>query len=459
MRRLLFMLLLASLLHAGSLPLHSSSYANAIENRTIYTFRAQNLDDSPTSAFRIHISSDFSWFDPANFTYPMEPDHMDENSAYWDIPPLLPNETAEVSFTVDRLVGLPEEIDVWSEDIGNWSFECAYLESYNSTAGTYFLIRDFLDATNRSQGATIYFEDGGLALVWLDVYNAFAVFSVDESGAHPVADRAQIDAIVDAYVFAGSPEEKGNVSALYKAVLNTKSVKYKAEHECYLLTGMAEHPCVDRDTCLYTCFSVPVCSLVGQSGWDFMDTIMEYNISATKANMALGQAEASSYMLSLNPDYFNAKKAFEDLVELNRAESEVMFHPLIASYGFCEPPNYGLPVQISARRQLLDYLGSTCRIGEGERMKDEAGRVAPLLQPRPPQPVRNETGPEPDEINITQNRTFEISAPGQDGYSCCFGGACSLLGFQRLGGLCWEWYALFSPFAAILVYSAWKASG
>jgi hypothetical protein len=459
MRRLLLMLVLFSLLHAGSLPLHSSSYANAVENRTVYTFRTQNIEDFPTSAFRIHISSDFSWFDPASFTYPMEPDYMDANSAYWDIPPLLPNETAEVSFTVERLVGLPEEIDVWSEDIGNWSFGCAYLESYNSTATTHFLIRDFLDATNRSQGATIYFEDGGLALVKLDGYNSFAVFSVDESGAHPVSNRTQIDAIVDAYVLAGSPEERGDVSALHKAILNTKSVKYKAEHECYLLTGMAEHPCVDHDTCLYACFSVPVCSLVGQSGWDFMDTILDYNISATGANKALGQAEASSYMLSLSPDYFTAKKSFEDLVRLNRAEGAVMFHPLIASYGFCEPPNYGLPVQISARRQLLDYLGSTCLVGEGERIKDEAARVAPLLQPRPQHAVRNETEPEPEEINITQNRTFEIAAPAQDAYSCCYGGACSLLGFERLGGLCWEWYVLFIPFAAILIFAAWKASG
>jgi hypothetical protein len=438
-RRMLALLLVLALAQAEGLPLYSSSYANALENKTTYTFRTQNLLPAPTTAFRIHISSDFSWFYPPNFTYPFPPDYMDDESAYWDIPPLLPNETAEVSFTVNRLVGLPEEIDVRSEPIRNWSFDCAYLKPINSTAASFMRVQDFLQRTNRSQGMAGYFEEGGLLLVKLEEYGSFAVFSMNESGASPVSDGERIDRIIDSYVQAGSPEPAGNTSELHKAIMNTKSVKFKAEHECYLLTGMASHPCVDRETCLYACFSVPVCSLVGQSGWDFMDTIMDYNMSVTEANARIGTAEASSSMLGSGLDYFTAKAAFDDLVALNRAESAIMFHPLIASYGFCEPPNYGLPVQISARRQLLDYLGSTCLYGEGKRMGEEARRVAPLLTVRPPVPIRNESAQLPEHINITENHTFEIGAPAQDIYSCCAFGMCSIFGLERIGGFCWEW--------------------
>ncbi len=457
MRRLFAFLVLASLLHAASQPLYSYSYANANENKTTYTFRTENNAEAPTSSFRIHISSGFSWFDTNNFTYPLEPDFMDGKSAYWDIPPLLPNETAEVSFTVDRLVGLPEEIEVWSEDISNWTLGCPYLAAMNSSAGTYFKVRDYLDATNTSQGVAIYYEENNLALVKLDKYGAFSVFSVNESGAYPVSDKAGIDALVDSYVLAKSPEQKGNASALYPAILNTRSAKYKAEHECYLLTGMASYPCVDRDSCLYACFSVPVCSLIGQSGWDFMDTVLDYNVSVTEANAALNDAEASSYLLAQQPDYFSAKTAFDDLINLNREAGDVMFHPLIASYGFCEPPDYGIPMQIGAKRELMDYLGSRCLIGEGERIKGEALRVAPLLAKRPDTRAQaTETASE--SISIVQNSTFEISAPDTDRYSCCAWGVCSLFGIDKPGGLCWQWYAILIPSAAIMLYAAWKAS-
>ena len=459
MKRMLALLLVLALAQAEGIPLYSSSYANALENKTTYTFRTQNLLDSPTSAFRIRISSDFSWFYPPNFTYPFPPDYMDDESAYWDIPPLLPNETAEVSFTVNRLVGLPEEIDVRSEIIRNWSDDCAYFKPINSSAASFMRVQEYLQETNRSQGMTGYFEEGGLLLVRLDAYGSFAVFSINESGASPVSDGAAIDSIIESYARAGSPGPVGNASALYQAVKNTKSVKFKAEHECYLLTGMANYPCVDRETCLYACFSVPVCSLVGQSGWSFMDTILDYNKSVTEANSRIAAAEASSGTIDRKLDYFTAKAAFDDLVALNRAESAVMFHPLITSYGFCEPPNYGLPVQISARRQLLDYLGSTCLAGEAVRMKEEARRGAPLLSQRPPTPIRNESAQVPELINITENHTFEITAPAQDKYTCCAFGQCSLFGIERMGGLCWEWGIAGSLLFIFALLLAWRASG
>jgi hypothetical protein len=457
MKRLLALLILAALAHAEYYPVYSSSYSYARENRTVYTFRTFNSYDEPTSAYRLWISSNFTWFYPPNFTYDAQPDFKDDDSAYWDMPPILPNETAEVSFEVNRLVGLPEEIRVRTEPLNKWKPECQHFRPLNGTANSFFLVQDYLVRTNRSQNVTAYYEDGGLMLVFLEGYGAFAVFSVNGTDARPVSDAGRIGGLADAYALAAAPVPEGNVSALHDAIISTKGLKYKAEHECYMLTGMDRNPCVDRESCLYSCFSVPVCSLVGQSGWDFMDTILDYNRSVTEANALLENASASSDALVKSPDYYSAVKAYDDLVALNRAESRVIFHPLINSYGFCEPPHYGLMGQTDARRELLDYIGSTCMAGAADEIKSDAEHVAPLLLPKPEANFTDAGAGGPENISIEVGTGFAPPAPADEQGACCAFGICSVFGIERIGGVCWEWAALGLLGVALVLFIASEA--
>ena len=371
----------------------------------------------------------------------------------------------EVSFTVPGEVGLPESIDVRTEALSEWNGTCPYLKPFNSSTSV-FLIQDYLNMTNRSQDTTVYYDDGADVLVHLEGYDSFAVFSIANQSAMPVSDPAEIDSTVSAYVSMVSPRStEGNSSALYKALLLSAQLKQKPETQCYELTGMSRYPCVDRKSCMFACFSVPVCAALGENGWSFMDTIMDYNKSVVAADAALDTALSSSKTFSDYPSHGTAQQAFNDLVTLNRAETKVLFHPLLTSYGFCEEPDYALPQQTSARRELLDYLSSTCMDYESGRMESESLKVAPFLAARPamnktailpaanmtadnvsivPAPVQNQSVESAPIINQTENALPE-------GMSCCAAGVCSLAGIERIGGVCWEWSAGFALLLALLL--------
>jgi len=409
MKRILFaLLLLASLSFPEEHPVFSESNSNALENFTTYTFTTLNSFNTSTSAFRLSLTADFNWFNPKNFNYTFKPDGIEGNTLYWDIPPLLPNESTEVSFTVNGVVGLPESIDVTTEPLSEWNGTCAFLRAYNSS-NSIFYIMDFLNETNRSQGVTSYYDAGNLVLAKLEGYGSFAVFSVNGTKVTPVSDPDKIRALVQSYVSAASPATQGNTSALYQALLDTENLKQKPELECYNLTGMDRFPCTNRTSCMYACFSVPVCAAIGESGWDFMDTLMDYNKSVTDANAKLQTAIGSSEIFSKEPSYSNAENAFNDMVTLNRAETKVIFHPLFTTYDFCSPPDYGMGEQTSARREVLDYLASTCLDGELDGIVDEAVKVAPLLAARTVNVTNRSVSNQPNvSISIVPNQTQPV---------------------------------------------------
>jgi hypothetical protein len=461
MKRILALLLLASICFSESHPLFLASSANARENITVYTMKSFNGLNTPTTAYRVWLDSGFDWFDARNLTYPFSPDGIEGFSPYWDLPPILPNESMEVSFSVRKVVGLPESIDVRTQELGRWNGSCGYLKPFNSSTSV-FHIQGFLDGTNRTQDVTIYFDEGGRVLARLEGYRSFVVFSINGTHVVPLSDELSIRSLVQGYVLAAGPAKaEGDTSALHKAILMAEDLKEKPEAECYKLTGMDRYPCVDRKSCMFSCFSVPVCSALGESGWSFMDTIMDYNKSVEAANQKLIIALDSSKEFDRSPAYPSAKKAFEDLVVLNRAETTVIFHPLFTVYGFCEPPKYGIPQQTSARRELLDYLASTCLDGESGRIADEAIRIAPLLQARPEKSANGAVGLNDSRPAFTTQPANKTVSNGsiaplpinETASSCCLGGICSIGGIERVGGACWEWPA-YIVLAALVLASA-----
>jgi hypothetical protein len=363
-------------------PLFSSSSIQAQQNLTTYEFRIYNPENIPTTAFRLWLNSSFDWFNPADLTYMLAPDGVVGNSPYWDLPPLLPNESTEVSFSVRGAVGMPQSISVTAVPIDNWSGNCQ-LQQFNVSGTDLSLVADFLNETNRSQNLTGYYESGALLLAYLQDYGTFAVFSINGTAAVPVDDQAAVTALVSSYASEAAQPSAANLSLPYYALLQTQSLKYGPEHACYVLTGMDTDPCVNRSTCLYACFSVPVCSDLGSNGWSFIDTIQAYNASVYNVNQLLDTALASSYALSTAPSYATAQTTLDEMTALNRAETSVIFQPLIASYGFCAPPEYGMPLQTGATRELLDYLDANCAQGQAGRITNESLHAAVLLAPPP----------------------------------------------------------------------------
>jgi len=446
-------------------PLFSSSFGQAQDNITTYRFRIYNPLNSSTTSFRLWLESGFSWFDPNVLDYPLHPDGIDGNiSPYWDLPPLEPDESTEVAFSVKRLVALPESIGVKAVPTDLWGGGCKHLVPFNSSDKTLLLVEGFLNMTNRTQEVTGYYEAGkndtdttntSLLLAYLHGYGTFAVFDVTNGSVRAVSDNATISGVINAYAKAVTPSSDANLSMLYAALLDSRGLKADPEHECYMLTGMDKYPCIDRNSCLYACFSVTVCSYVGSSGWSFLDTVQDYNQSVSKANAILSTAIDSSKRLSKDYTYAAAVKAYGDLKELNRAESKVVFHPLFMSYGFCEPPDYGIPGQTGARRELLDYLADNCAYGETDRIMAESAHATRFLGPLPQKTLRNTMEPDLSNASISNiSSTSNTSIPAADktlmpantsirkDMSCCFGSACSIAGMERIGGLCWEWSAL-----------------
>jgi hypothetical protein len=176
-------------------------------------------------------------------------------------------------------------------------------------------------------------------------------------------------------------------------LLQAEELKYAPEHDCYVLSGMDKNPCVNRTTCLYACFSVPVCSDLGSNGWSFIDTLEDYNASVYNADQLLSAALASGSALSQAPSYAAAQAALDDMAALNRAETAVIFQPLITSYGFCQPPEYGMPLQAGATRELLDYLDADCAEGQAGRIASESLHAAALLAPPPQSGTAGISGP------------------------------------------------------------------
>lgn len=389
-------------------PLFSTSFAQAGKNVTTYRFRITNPAATPAASFRIWLSSNFTWFRPQELDYELMPDGVDDDSPYWDIPPIETNETAEVSFAVDGMMGLPNAIGVSAEPLARWETGCSNLAPHNASERSVLLAAGYLNVTNRSQEVTGYYEEGSLLLAYIEGYGTFAVFSInatDPGQARPVSDEPAIAQLVAAYADAATPPSAANLSMLHEALLRTKELKYRPEHECYMLTGMDRFACVDRPSCLYACFSVQVCSLIGQSGYDFLDTIQDYNRSIFRTNSLLDGALDSSQRMAGAPSYETGREAMDDLVSLNRAQTAVMFHPLIMSYGFCEPPDYGVPGQTGARREVLDYLADTCVHGEEERIASEAAHAAPLLAPPPEKVLRNVTAADAGAVAPAMNVT------------------------------------------------------
>jgi len=465
-------------------PLMSSSFAQWNENVSTFRFRIRNIYDLPTSPFRIYLSSNLSWFSPRFFTYPVPPDGFEPgtDAPYWDMPSLWPNESAEVSFAVDRLVGLPDSIAVRAVPLEYNAAGCEYLVPYRSSNLTAGAIAEFLDSTNRSQPLTIYYEyDDGIrarSLVYLEGYGTFAVFEISHSrspasgagAVRAVSDNATVSEVVSTYLAAATPKGRGNPSLVYDSLLNSQNLKAGPEHDCLVITGMDRFPCVDRESCLYACFSVPVCSLVGQSGWDFLDTLQDYNRSLARANSLLDSSLDASRDLASSPSHAKAQKMLEELRELNRAESTVIFHPLLTSYGFCPPAEYGLGNQMRARRALVDYLESNCLYGEEQRIIGDAFHAAPLLSPPPHQfPVSGFQSPIPPSVippvphasnpilssnNSTSSDLSASNHPNPSNISavsaCCYGDMCSVFGIERIGGFCWEWTAFVILSSAII---------
>jgi len=394
-------------------PLTSSSHTVSGGYNTSVRFRILNPSLSSTGPFRLVLSSALSWFVPKNITFPLKPDGYTSGGwPYWDVPPLGPNESTEMSFTVNGSVGLINMIDVQAQPLTRWTGDCAYFIP-KSGAELGQNISGFLGLLNQSQNVTVYFESGSLVLAHLERNGSFAVFSFNGSNVTAVPDRNVISGLVSQYAAAASPPPTTDISKPYKTLNLSKAMKAAPEKSCMVITGMDRHECVDRPSCRYACASVPACWYVGQIGWPFIDSLLAYRISVDNANSALDRTINSSYDFSQSPSYPAAANALFDMKALDRYETAVIYQPIFTTYNFCPPPEYALPQMIDARRQLLDYIGENCVQAEEGRIIGESASMAPNLILPPPKPPPNVS------VNINASACGNVTLNASANASMC----------------------------------------
>jgi len=380
-------------------PLSYSSYVSSGSVNTSVRIKILNNYSSSTNAFRLSLSSSLSWFVPKNITFSFGPDgYTNDGKPFWDVPGLGPNESTEVSFVVKGSVGLVDRINVTSSPLERWPGGCKYFVPI-SVATMEQNITKYLESINQSQDIIIFYTNGNLILTYLKGNSSFAVFGIYGTNVTPVSDNNSIEATVSAFLKAASPTPSTDPSKPFQILNYSRILKQGPEKNCMMITGMDKHNCTDRTSCRYACASVPVCWYIGQVGWPFIDAMLDYRKTIDKADIELDRAINSSLLFSQSPSNGAANATMNDLKSLNRAETAVIYHPLFTTYNFCPPPEYAIPQQIEAKRQLLDYQEENCAWQQQGRIVNESVAMSKALKTA-----------ESDFLNRTMNMSANITA-------------------------------------------------
>ncbi len=430
-------------------PIFSSSYTKWTEGTSQFKFRIINSFDTQTLPFRLTLSSNLSWFDPHTFLYVLAPDGFDEKgNPYWNIPPLESNESVELTFIVYKRVGLPEEVNINATPIDRWSNNCSInpLKNYSD--------QNIITPLN----STIYYfltaNNSKLLLVHLNDYNTYAVLTAPLQSTDPNdyvfdSDPSQISDVISSYISDSAiniPSLKTNTNYPVYAITEANQTKNSSEYECTHLTGMDRFPCTNRESCRYACYSVQVCADIGQGGWDFIDVIQSYNKTKTSVNSQIESSLNVTTAFANDPSYDSANAALSSMIELNRAETSLNNHPMFTSYGFCSIPDFSIPLEMEAKRQLLDYLDSKCIYGQKDILINESisasAKLSGLLIR---QKVIIPTSPKTivPIVNISNN-----NQTNQEN-SCCVGSSCKDQ-IGKIFNLCWQWWGIGILFLLIV---------
>jgi hypothetical protein len=422
-------------------PIDSLVYTKTGEKNTTVRMKVTNIYENTTKAFRISLQSKASWFKPKEMYYTLDPDGFTSNGwPYWEVYPLEPNESIELSFVVDAVIGTANLIDAKAQTITRWDKNCSYpiIERNDSSE---FLIENYLRLINETDEATLYFSinESNQIFVLALVDSEFGVFRLNDTNVSGVSDYETIAAIVDDYLDANKPNKKFNTSKPYELMNYSKNVSLGPESSCAIITGMDRYNCTDRQSCFYSCFSVPVCSYIA-TGWEFIDTILDYKKSIDFANLKFNKSLNSSYEFKTNSSYESAQAALTDMKELNKAETIVVFHPIFTNYNYCPPADYAIPQQMEARRVIMDYLGENCLYGEREKIINQSmelgSRLGALENITVEENVSiNITKPVPN-ITINETNISEIPVNESEDVEEC------AISKSPYFGICWEYWII-----------------
>jgi len=412
-------------------------YTATGEENTSLRMKVRNIYGSSTEAFRLSIESKAPWFTPKEMEYSLEPDGFTSDGwPYWEVYPLGPNESIEISFVVDAIIGSANLINAKAQRLDRWSGNCTYPVSEGTNASYPGLDRHLFIMNHTGKNMAYHsWNDGNETVLLALTDSGFGVFRLNGSDISVVSDNATIEKIVDDYLDQNKPDETFNSSGVYGIMNISRNISMVAQQRCFVLTGMDRYNCTDRQSCFYSCFSVPVCSYIA-TGWEFIDTILEYRKTIDFADQEFNRSLDSSYAFMDEPGYDSAKSALADMVELNKAETAVVFHPIYTTYNYCPPADYMIPWQIEARRILMDYLESNCLYGERGELINQSLALSSVLKENANISVGiNETNATASLPNITineTNATGTVKNQTEDEEGEC------LLGRSPVEGICWE---------------------
>lgn len=433
-------------------PIEASTYSKSGENATTIRLSMVNPYSSSTGAFRLHLEATASWFDPKNFSYALDPDgYTKDGWPYWDIYPLEQNESIEIAFLTQGIIGSTSLIDIKAQPISRWGTKCSSLlpDVLAKTNATADAIARYIFSLKETRDVTLYFEkkEANTTLALVLIGSDFGVFKINNTNVSAVSDNDTIAGLVRKYVSSRSPGTTVNVSKPYEIIEYSKNVSAGPQKSCFLITGMDRNKCVDRTSCFYSCFSVPVCSYIA-NGWEFIDTMHDYKETVDAADKKFNKSLESTYAFKKAPSYDLATTALEDMEELNKAETKVFYHSLFTVYNFCQPADYAIPNQIEARRILLDYLDENCLKGEEKKIINQSIQFASKLEVVEKNISVGNISKIPDilinDTNMTNVTTTNQSRDGIES-ECCRFRVCSVFGIEKIWGLCWElWIAILA---------------
>lgn len=226
----------------------------------------------------------------------------------------------------------------------------------------------------------LYFTSGTYTLMLVDGQETF-IF--DHSTGSPISSQEALEQVLkeDIYAKANYAQVLANSQSLAQQV---RDAKQQTEGQCLLYTGIAQHPCIDKDTCIVACSSAPICAnglLYSEGGWESLlawsDEKKEFDAALSSfeqdiESIVAGAAAIDPKISRLDAMLASISAIGENPLFLNHTDFGCS-NGTRRCFEFCEKINYSVEL-ISSQRDALSTLKLSLALLPGQ-----PARAAALL--------------------------------------------------------------------------------
>lgn len=157
-------------------------------------------------------------------------------------------------------------------------------------------------------------------------------------------------------------------------ILQFNESQYPNRATCEKYTGVDRMPCYDRDSCLKSCYSVPVCSLVKSE--PFIFTIRDWNIARLKVNKSLMEVLEKWENAKTQSDYSSLKSSIN---VLKNDMEDMEENGLYSVYGFCKDMDISYD-SLDSAKSIISLIETT--VSSKNSIKQKATNMYDLTTER-----------------------------------------------------------------------------